>query len=391
MLAYLFAKFPSFTQTFCAREVAALRAEGVNAPVFSISRTGAEPIHQNFPGLGPTTYLPQSFKSRLFWNWAFRRAALSARKDMKTLWGADTEKYRIYEALWMRRVCRQRGIHHVHTHFVGVGARAAFWLHRLGGIAYSVTAHANDIFRDEPPERLGQILRAAACVVTVSDFSRRLLARQFPDIEGRLYRVYNGIASDSFPPAEFPDGPPLIVSIGRAIEKKGFPDLIAACRGLGARGYECVILGGGPMEADLRDSCADLGGKVRILGALSQEEIRKYLRRARVFVLPCVTAQDGAMDNLPTVIMEAMASGLPVISTPLAGIPEMVQDGVTGRLVPERDPIRLAEALSAYLDDPALARQHGVAGRGACLQHFDISRTAPELIRVFRAHGALAR
>lgn len=393
MLAYLFERFPSFTQTFCAREVAALRALGVEAPVFSIRDTRSEPVHQQFPGLGPTTCLPAKFDEMLSGDARFRRRARAAQADMTSLWGSESEKRRIYEALWMENGARSLGVTHVHVHFAGLAARTAFWLNRLAGVTYGVTAHANDIFRDEPPERLGQVLGAAAYVVTVSDFSRDFLARQYPAIADRLFRVYNGIETETFPRAEFPEGSPLILSVGRAIEKKGFPDLIEACRRLAAAGqdFECVILGGGPLEAPLRESCGDLAGKIRVLGAVSQEEIRGFLRRARVFALPCVTAADGAMDNLPTVIMEAMACGLPVVSTTLAGIPEMVVEGVTGRLVPERNPGALAEAIAPYLADRELAMRQGAAGHDRCLDLFDIARTAPELLRIFQSHGKLGR
>ncbi len=392
MFGYLFERFPSFTQTFCAREVAALRGHGVEAPVFSIRNPGEEPIHQAFPNLGETTYLPAKFDELIATDASFRRAARKGQESLKALWGSESEKRRIHESLWLERACRAAKIDHLHTHFAGLSARTAFWLRRLGGPNYSVTAHANDIFRDEPPERLAQVLGEATCVVTVSDFSRDFLLREHPHLSKKLHRVYNGIDISRFAKSPLPEGRPVIVSVGRAIEKKGFFDLIEACGLLRSLDFECVIVGGGPLEENLRKKVQELGlgDHMKILGARSEEEIRDMLAKARLFVLPCVTGEDGAMDNLPTVIMEAMASGLPVISTTLAGIPEMVVDGTTGFLVPERQPAQLADKIRAHLENRELAAAHGAAGFERCKELFAIERTSASLLEILRNHGAIA-
>jgi glycosyltransferase involved in cell wall biosynthesis len=392
MFGYLFERFPSFTQTFCAREVAALRELGVEAPVFSIRNPAGEPIQQTFPNLGETTYLPAKFDDVIATDAGFRRAARSWQEALKALWGSESEKRRIHEALWLERACRAGKIHHLHTHFAGLSARTAFWLRRLGGPNYSITAHANDIFRDEPPERLAQVLGEAACVVTVSDFSRDFLLREHPHLADKLHRVYNGIDISKFSRSPIPGGRPLMVSVGRAIEKKGFGDLVEACALLRDLDFECVIVGGGPFEERLRGQVEELGlsGRVKILGARPESEIRSMLAVARLFVLPCVTGEDGAMDNLPTVIMEAMASGLPVVSTTLAGIPEMVVDGITGSLGRERQPAELAENLRVYLADRELAAARGAAALQRCHELFAIERTSVTLLQILRAHGAIA-
>lgn len=391
-LGYLFERFPSFTQTFCAREVAALRRAGVECPVFSIRDPRGEPLRQPFEGLGETTYLPASFDDRIAGDTRFRREARAAQADLRALWGDESEKHRIYESLWLERACAGRGVKHLHAHFAGIAARTAFWLRRRGGPTYSVTAHANDIFRDEPPERLAQILESASFVVTVSDFSRRFLTEKFPQIESRLHRVYNGIQTGLFVRSDFPPGRPLIVAVGRTIEKKGFEDLVAACALLPDIDFECQIIGGGPLDETLNSQveAAGLGHRVVVAGPKSEDEIKAVLARARVFALPCITAPDGAMDNLPTVIVEAMAAGLPVISTPVAGIPEMVEDSVSGFLVPERSPEALAPRLRELLSNATLARQMGEAGRLRCRRLFDIATTSGELLALFQRYGALA-
>lgn len=385
--AYLFERFPSFTQTFCFREVLEMRRQGVLAPIFSIRDPRGEP-RQDFPPElnGLTTYVPASFDERIRDDAAFRRQARRAIEELKTLWGGETEKRRIYEALWLLPELRRLGIGHVHTHFAGTAARTAFWLHRLGGIRFSFTAHANDMFCDEPRERLEMLIRDAACVVTVSDFSADFLRAQFPTHAAKVRRVYNGIHLDRFRSSE-PVQPPLILAVGRYIEKKGFPDLIAACKQLSGRAFECKIVGEGPLEAELCAAAAD-DSRIEITGPKCETEIADLLARASAFALPCIDEAAGGKDNLPTVIMEAMAAAVPVVSTRVAGVPEMIEAGRTGFLVAQHDVGALAERLSDLLDDPARAQEMGAAGRLLCEQKFSTERTTAELRRVLADCGA---
>lgn len=380
--AYLFERFPSFTQTFCFREVLEMRRQGVDAPVFSI-RTPRDEPEQSFPPelTGLTTYLPESFDAILASDAGFRRRARRVLGDLRKLWGGEAEKRRIYEALWLLPRLREAGIGHLHVHFAGTAARTAFWLKRLGGIRFSVTAHANDIFCDEPRDRLEMVLDAAERVVTVSDFSARWLREALPRQAAKVRRVYNGISVDRFRRGGVQGGVPGIVGVGRYIEKKGFADLISACAKLGDIEFSCRIVGDGPLEADLRARVAG-SGRVDITGPLSESAIVEELAAATVFALPCVDSADGGKDNLPTVIMEAMAAGLPVVSTRLAGIPEMVVDGETGFLVEPGDVNGLAARLGELLTDPVRALEMGEAGSARCRKMFATERTTEELRRV---------
>lgn len=389
--AYLFEKFPSFSQTFCVREVVAVRASGIEFPVYSIRKPCDEPLQDLCNCAGKVTYLPDTFSQILAEDANFRRAARKALDELKELWGSEEEKRRIYEALWLGPVLRKAGIEHVHIHFAGLGARTAFWLNRLFGIRYSVTAHANDIFCDEPPERLKQIFEKASLVVTVSDFSLRFLQANYPACQSKVFRVYNGIDTGAFTVSSRPEGRPLIVSVGRYIEKKGFRYLVEACAQLKDLDFECQIIGHGPLNDELKAQvvAAGLEGKVDIAGPRSEGEIKALLGRAHLFVLPCITGSDGAMDNLPTVIMEAMAAGLPCISTALAAVPEMILDGTTGYVVPEADAAALAERMRELLMDRD--RAAGMAHLGLERAHalFDLQQTSHALIELFRKHHAI--
>lgn len=368
-----------------------MHRRGLEFPVFSIRKPAGEPLQDYFSDIGPIYFLPEKFDTILASDTNFRRAARRALESLRALWGCEEQKRRIYEALWLGPMLREAGIRHVHVHFAGSAARTAFWLKRLFGVNYSITAHANDIFRDEPPARLTQIFGAAAVVVTVSEFSLRFLRAKYPSNGHKFYRVFNGIEVDRFPMSSFPDGRPLIVSVGRYIPKKGFCRLVEACSRLEARDFECQIIGNGPLEESLKEQAALLGlaKRVIITGPKPEGEIKRLLERSRMFVLACTRAEDGAMDNLPTVIMEAMAAGLPVISTNVAAVSEMIVDGETGFVVPEEDSAALAQKMTFLLDNPEVARAMGMRGRERCRELFDSNRTSDALCEVLTSHGAL--
>jgi glycosyltransferase involved in cell wall biosynthesis len=387
--AYLFERFPAFSQTFVYREVLAMRGIGVKAKVFSIREPSGEPSQDFPPELnGITEYLPPGFQDRIEVDAGFRRAARRGIKQLSELWGDESEKRRIYEALWLAPELRRARISHVHAHFAGMAARTAFWLHRLEGIRFSFTAHANDIFCDEPIERLDQMISAAEFVATETEFSAKFLRERHPAYAGKIFRIFNGIPLPPLTRA-VATHPPLVIGVGRYIEKKGFEDLIAACRQLQDIEFECQIVGQGPLENALRQQAGSGAGNVVITGARTQNQITAAFAQASIFVLPCVYAADGGSDNLPTVIMEAMAAGLPVISTPVAGVPEMVVDGETGYLVPEHDPGALAARIRTLLGDPGQAQAMGLAGRRRCEQLFDAERVAGHLRDILQKHGAL--
>jgi glycosyltransferase involved in cell wall biosynthesis len=269
-----------------------------------------------------------------------------------------------------------------------VAARTAWWLRKLFGFTYSFTGHANDIFcATDFPVSNEMLASDARFVVTETDFARRWMEEKYPHIRGRVFRVFNGIETSGFPPREAAGVVPSIVSVGRYVEKKGFADLIEACRLLRERGveFECSIIGGGPLEAALRAQIeqAQVSDCVKLLGPMQQSEVRRFLAQAEIFALACVPDNEGGSDNLPTVIMEAMATGVPVVSTRIAGVPEMITDGEEGFLTDPRIPLRFAEALERLLRDPALASRCGERGRQTAIAKFSIvetTRTLKELL-----------
>jgi glycosyltransferase involved in cell wall biosynthesis len=389
-LAYLFERFPSFTQTFCYREIVELRRQDAFPTIFSVRQPVGEPTQDWDPEIvREVNYLPEDKELERTVGRALRKRSLPAEVAAEiAAWGRKTDFLRLYQAAFLGPKLQARGVRHVHAHFAGMAARTAWWIERFFGIGFSFTAHANDIFAPKPFEvSLGKLVETARAVVTVSEFGIGFLRAKFPAAAGKMHRVYNGIDLARFRATDFSAVPPGIISIGRLIEKKGFEDLIEACRLLRDRGidFSCEIIGEGPLQAALQEQInrGDLAQRVVLTGPLAQAEVIDRLARATVFALPCVTEKAGGMDNLPTVLMEAMAAGLPVISTPVGGVPEMVLDGVTGLLTPEREPKVLAEACARLLSDRTLARSLGQAGRERAAERFTIERSILALRAIF--------
>jgi glycosyltransferase involved in cell wall biosynthesis len=320
-----------------------------------------------------------------------RSKAISAEtRSAVEKWGRQSDFLRLYQAIYVGMRLQEKGLRHVHAHFAGMASRTAWWIREFFGIPYSFTAHANDIFAPRDfVVSLATLMENAAAVVTVSDYGVRLLQERFPVSAAKIHRVYNGVDLNRFSPSDFGASPPAIVSIGRLIEKKGFGDLISACALLRSRGrdFKCSTIGEGPLEERLRAQIAAgaLEQFVELTGPQTQAEIAERLAHATIFVLPCTREADGGMDNLPTVIMEAMAAGLPVVSTALAGIPEMVEHAVNGELVAERDPEAVAASIERLITDRAKARTFGERGREIAREKFSIQESARQLLGLFEA------
>ena len=384
--AYLFERFPSFGQTFCYREVAELDRQDVASPIFSIRNPKDEPPQEWDPRIIERVHYVPEEKELL-------NDVQSASKKRKLTpeivpalndWGRRTDFLRLYQAVYVGLRLQELGVRHVHAHFAGMAARTAFWIHRFFPMTFSFTAHANDIFAPRHFEiGLDKLVDAARVIVTETDYAARFLRERFPQRADSVHRIYNGLDLAEFDRADFSSTPPLIIAVGRLIAKKGFAELIRACVLLAERGklFRCEIIGEGPLENELRAQIAQLNLQNRFVlsGAKPQREVRQHLAAASVFVLPSVLDPEGGMDNLPTVIMEAMATGLPVISTNIAGIPEMVVQNETGFLVQSADPIALAKAIEDVIDDRLLAQRLGEAGHQRAQELFSIEKNVREL------------
>ncbi len=393
--AYLFERFPSFGQTFCYREVAELYRQGVAPPIFSIRNPKDEPA-QDWDAriVERVHYLPAEKELLEDVQQASKKGRLTP-EIIAALdeWGRRTDFLRLYQAVYVGLRLKEAGISHVHAHFAGMAARTAFWIAKFFPITFSLTAHANDIFAPRNFEiGLDKLVSAARVIITETDFSEEFLRERFPERADRIHRIYNGLDLSEFGRANFSSDPRLIVAIGRLIAKKGFTDLIRACALLVERGrpFRCEIFGEGPLESQLRGQIAELGLQelVQLPGPKPQHEVRERLASADVFVLASVPEADGGMDNLPTVIMEAMATGLPVVSTRIGGIPEMVVENETGFLVSPGDVVVLADAIEKVTSDQSLGQKFGQAGYERAQTLFSIEKNVRELCALLGANAA---
>jgi colanic acid/amylovoran biosynthesis glycosyltransferase len=384
--AYLFERFPSFGQTFCYREVAELDRQDVAPPIFSIRDPKNEPP-QDWDDriVNRVHYLPEE-KELLD---DARRASKERKVAAEIIaaldeWGRRPDFLRLYQAVYIGLRLQEMRISHVHAHFAGMAARTALWIGRFFPVTFSFTAHANDIFAPRKFEiGLDKLVEAARVIVTETDYAETFLRKRFPDSADRVHRIYNGLDLAEFGCTDFSSRSPLIVAVGRLIAKKGFANLIRACGLLadGGKSFRCEIVGEGPLEKELAGQIDELGLQecVQLSGARPQHEIRARLAEASVFVLPSVADPDGGMDNLPTVIMEAMAAGLPVISTRIGGIPEMVIENETGFLVQPGDAVALAGVIEKVINDRSLAQKLGLAGYERAQRLFSIEKNVREL------------
>ena len=387
-IAYLYSRYPVVSQTFCDSEMLAMEALGRPLVIGSLYPPKDSFRHERLARLrAPIHYPPPPAVLKSLQAEAEKDGSWPAemveRHDRE--YGASFQSaVRARNALWFSRVFQRLGVRHIHVHFANRATHTALFIRAISGITFSFTPHAQDFLVDLGSDALlAEMCGAATAVVAVSDFSLGLLREKCPAAADRMTRIYNGIEVDGFAPARGSGGGFHIASIGRLIEFKGFHHLIDAVAELHRRGRTATleIIGEGPWRGELESRIErhGLGCHVRLAGARSQDQIRDSLAAADVFCLACTTDTKGATDILPTVITEAMASGLPVVSTRLAGVPEMVVHGETGLLAEPGDPFGLADALATLGADPGYAAMLGKRGRERAQRRFSLRVTAPAL------------
>ena len=399
-LTYLMGRYPVLTETFIDREILRLIDRGVDLRIVSIRQADEnlsprqEPLRDRVTYLMPISPLrlivahltavvgrPRTYFGTLAWLLTRRHPAGTR---LRTLLHFATGIY----AAWTLR--DRKGVH-IHAHFADRAATVALVAGRFLDTTYSVTAHAREIY--VAPVLLSERISHAAFTATCTEYNRRHLSTLVdPATAARILRLYHGLDLSTFDgePRRLEDAErPLLLSVAQLWERKGLEDLVRACRLLVDRGrrFHCQIVGEGPLRPRLETLIAELqlNDVVSLTGSMRHPDVVERLAAARAFVLPCVVAPDGDRDGIPNVILEAMAAGLPVVSTPVSGIPEVVRDGETGFLVPEHDPTAVADAAERLLADAGLAGRLGEAGRSFVRQEFDLHRNVDRLMERFVA------
>ena len=385
-IGYLLKTFPKVSETFILQEVLDLEALGLDLAIYSLQRPTDKVTH----GLAgqaraSVTYLSQSL-------WAHIRLSIaSPQRYLSTVrfWLQASERPSLSEFLQAGSLATSlidATIDHLHVHFANEPTSVAELAHRLTGIPYSMTCHAKDIFL-ATPSTLQRKMRHAEFVVTCTEANRQHLQR-LSDNSTTISCLYHGLNLARFDRLRTNHGVmrstiPTIMSVGRFREKKGFLTLIRACHLLAERGhrFRCCIVGYGPLQAEMESLIRELGLEdiVTLAGKKTLEEVVGLYQEADIFTLPCQVAQDGDRDGIPNVLMEAMACRLPVVTTEVSGIPELIQHDHNGILIPPQDPEALASVLARLIDSRALRQSLGQAGRETIVQRFSSIQTSHRL------------
>ncbi|MDZ7268858.1 MAG: glycosyltransferase [candidate division KSB1 bacterium] len=396
-VAFLLSQFPCFDETFILREMAALAAAGLRFDIYSIKKSRQRLRHPQAEALLPHLIHRPFLLSREVWLAQLYFIARHPARYLRTLWRLVWESRRrpktllknlllFPQAVCYARLAQHRGVTLVHGFWATFPATAAWIIHRLTGLRYSFSAHAHDIYEDDT--MLVNKLRASEFVLTCTAYNQVHLTQLVPEKGGDIKLIYHGHDLAAFhEDAQNKEGPAAflrILSIGTLYHTKGFDTLIEACAVLKGAGVplQCRIVGEGPEKARLQSLIRRhrLEQQVTLSGYLSQEALRPLRRWADVFIL---LPRPYLHWGIPNVYIEALASGVAVIATPLNAIGELIEPGRTGLIVAADDPEAAAAALTRLFRDVELRRSLAAAGRQRVQQLFDERISTPRVVELF--------
>lgn len=396
-LGYLISQYPAVNHTYILREVLALRRRGIEVVPVSVRRAdrargalseeeaaearqtfsvlGAGALHALLVNLRTLARHPIRYFRGLGYAWALTRGTPSL-----------LFSYTVYffEAVVAGHYFTSRGVRDVHTHFAST---VLLLVSKVFPIRYSMTLHGSGEFVNVVGFHLAEKVRHAQFVITISHFGRsQVMNASDPGDWHKVRIVPLGVDTAEYAPApsrQRASGAALrLISIGHLSRVKGYPLLIEAVHQLRSRGknVELIIVGEGACRGELEALIAklDLGDAVRLAGACNHDRVPEYLASSDIFVL------SSFLEGVPVVLMEAMAMQLPCVATRITGIPEIIQDGIEGLLVPPGSAECLAEAIERLVDDEALALSLGVAGRAKVRAKYDIDHNGERLCEAFR-------
>jgi len=399
-LGYLYSRYPVLSQTFCDAEMLELERRGHEIVLASLYLPKTPLRHEYLAKLrAQIRYAPSSRqldkaaqKAKLIGRWP---RGMVSRHEKK--YGPEYKAaLRARNAFFFVELFKRERVPHFHVHFANRAAHTAMFVKAISGIPFSITAHGQDFMSDlGSDDLLRELCAAAEFVGAETNYSRDMLAARCPESRDKIFRVYNGIDLSRFPAPKTtrPHPEPIrFLGTGRLVPFKGFDILIDACDELRDRAlnFACEIIGDGPLRTDLETRVVkqNLQERIHFAGEQSQQYVLSALRNCDVFVLASNVDERGASDIFPTVIAEAMASGKPVVSTTVAGIPELVVNGETGLLVPPSDAAALADAMERLATDESLRDDFARAGRRRIEKEFTIEKTIEPLLQRFNAISA---
>jgi glycosyltransferase involved in cell wall biosynthesis len=408
-IAYILRSYPRLSQTFILNEILALERLGLAIDVYGMTRPDDPLVQERLAEVrASSTYLDAararasvlaehvlvaaSSPRRYFGALAYvtRRRDLDNGYVTRSRFACFEHAVHLARILRPKRRRRADSVQRVHSHFAHDPTLIALLLKRLTGMPYSFSAHARDLYQT-PPRALAERLHEASAVVTCCRANLEYLNGLAPEADGKLHLIHHGIDLETFRPRDEARRAtcPLVVSVGRLVEKKGFLDLLQACRVVKDRGhvFRLVVYGDGPLRGDLESAALELelDSEILFAGARTQGDLLGALRQADVFALtPCVT-DDGDRDGIPNALVEAMACGLPVVSTAVGGVTEVVIHDQTGLLAHPHDVPAIAGHLASLLVDPSRRQRLGRSAREAIVESFDAGENVRRLAAVLEA------
>jgi glycosyltransferase involved in cell wall biosynthesis len=397
--------YPRISETFISNEIRLLEKLGLSIRIFSM-RPGREGFaHRSVSEIrARVDYLPETFLRNAH-RLIFHNLCLAIRRPLRYAAGLELARRRylrtrnpaslrhFLQAGYLVEKCLPgSGVGHLHAHFAHSPTSVALYASELSGLPFSFTAHAKDIYTSNP-EQLREKIALARFVVTCTEYNRRHLLRLAIGLKTPIYRVYHGIDTGLFDNGANirmdPCPPYQVLSVARLTEKKGIHTVLRAIKSLREKGFRLAytLIGDGQDREKILGLIRqlDLESVCRWLGTQPHHMVIEHYRRADLFVLGCEVAADGDRDGIPNVLFESMAMGVPVVATGVSAIPELVEPGKTGLLVPPGCPEALAGAMLTMLSDAGLRQRVIPAARERVLRDFDNRALVGRLADIYRA------
>jgi len=405
VLGMILKGYPRISETFISNEIRLLEKFGFNLHLFSMRNPREDFSHESVKKIrARVDYLPETLLKplpRLLYHnliLASKKPAVYAaaiitagRRFLRTRKSA-TIKHLFQAGYLANRLLPASGVTHLHAHFAHSPTSVAMFTSQLTGLPFSFTAHAIDIYTSDP-RQLREKIELSRFVVTCTEYNRRYLLEIAGGRKTPIHRNYHGIDlgffSNQSPKREDPGQPYQLLTIARLTAKKGLPTVLRAIKALTDKGLSLnhVLIGDGAEREKILALIneLELSAVTRWLGTLPHHEVLEYYRNSDLFVLGCEVASNGDRDGIPNVLLESMAMGVPVVATAISAIPELVENGVTGLLVPPRQPDRLADAMQTMLTDRELRNRIIPAARQTVVKNFDNRRLVQDLAEIHRS------
>ena len=395
--------YPRISETFISNEIRLLEKEGYDIYILSM-RHPREPFsHQSVKKIkANVAYLPETilegFPRLMRHNFLlalqkprqYGKAVGMAFKRYLRNRNRATIKHLLQAGYLVHGILTGKGIVHLHAHFAHSPSSVAMFASILSGIEFSFTAHAKDIYTSNPAQ-LREKISMARFVVTCTDYNKRSLMKIAGGNGRPISRIDHGIDIDLFsvdPEKSVPVQPYQILSVARLVPKKGLPTVYRALQSLRRRGidFRHTLIGDGDQREEILSLIQALGlsDVCQWKGTLPHESVLEYYRKSDLFVLGCEQAANGDRDGIPNVFIESMAMGVPVVGTRISAIPELIEDGKTGCLVPPGKPETLAQAMHHLLTDLELRKEIIPAAKDRVRKDFDNRKLIQDLVRVYR-------